>query len=309
MRVIFMGTPAFALPTLHALIASNNHEVVAVYSQPPRPAGRGQKLTPSPVHQLAEAHGIAVHTPISLKSPEAQAVFVEHRADVAVVAAYGLLLPQAILDAPVRGCINIHPSDLPRWRGAAPIQRTLMAGDINTACCIMQMNAGLDTGDILLREAYPIPPDMDAGGLHNAMAELGATLTLRVLNAPEWPTPTKQSEQGVTYAAKLTKADCALDWALPAQSLQHQIRGLSPSMGGVTILAGEPLKIFVASLGEGDASKPAGMLLDDALRINCGDGESLTPTLVQRAGKPRLSTQAFLQGNPVTQGTLLEKPQ
>jgi methionyl-tRNA formyltransferase len=309
MRVIFMGTPAFALPALRALIASTHHEVVAVYSQPPRPAGRGQKLTPSPVHQLAEAHGIALHTPLSLKPAEAQATFATHCADVAVVAAYGLLLPQAILDAPARGCVNIHPSDLPRWRGAAPIQRTLMAGDSHTACCIMQMNAGLDTGDILLREAYIIPPDMDAGGLHDAMAELGAALTLRLLNAPAWPKAVKQSEQGVTYAAKLTKADTMLDWAQPAHTLQHQIRGLSPSMGGVTILAGEPLKIFAASLGEGDRTKPAGMVLDNALRINCGDGKSLAPTLVQRAGKPRLSTQAFLQGNPVAQGTLLEKPQ
>lgn len=313
MRVIFMGTPAFAVPALAALIASA-HEVIAVYSQPPRPAGRGMKLTPSPVQQLAEQHGIPVFTPASLKPPEIRAAFAAHTADIAVVAAYGLLLPQAVLDAPRLGCINIHPSDLPRWRGAAPIQRTLMAGDIETACCIIQLELGLDTGPIHLREPFTIPDDMDAGGLHDVMAEMGAKQVLAVLDTltrhqalgtrhPLIP----QATAGITYAEKITKADRELDWSKPASVLLNQIRGLSPSPAATTQLNGEIIKIFKATVEQGDASKPAGYVLDNQLCINAGDGSALRLSDLQRAGKTRQNTVQFLQGFPVPAGSCAQK--
>lgn len=302
-----MGTPAFAVPALTALIASS-HEVVAVYSQPPRPAGRGLKLTPSPVQQLAEKNNIPVFTPTSLKSAEAQAQFASHSADIAVVAAYGLLLPQAILDAPRLGCINIHPSDLPRWRGAAPIQRTLMAGDSVTACCIIQLELGLDTGPIHLREPFTIPPDMDAGGLHDAMAQIGAKQVLDVLEQlalPMPPAPTPQSTSGITYAEKISKDDRAIDWTKPAASLLAQIRGLSPNPGATTDMIGETIKLFAASLEPGDASKSAGIALDDRLLINAGDGRALRLLELQRPGKIRQNAADFLQGFAVNRGSHL----
>lgn len=305
MRVIFMGTPHFAVPTLQALMDSS-HEVVAVYSQPPRPAGRGLKLTPSPVHQLAEAHGIAVFTPTSLKPTNIQAAFAAHKADIAVVAAYGLLLPQAILDAPRLGCINIHPSDLPRWRGAAPLQRTLMAGDTVTACCIMQLELGLDTGPIHLREAYTIPDEMDAGGLHDAMAAMGARQTLTVLemlDEPDAPPPTPQSAEGITYAEKITKEDRLLDWSRPAAELLSQIRGLSPVPAATTMMNGETIKLFAAKIEPGNPEKPAGIALDDQLLINAGDGRALRLTSLQRAGKTRTNGIQFLQGFAFPAGT------
>ncbi|MBX9725970.1 MAG: methionyl-tRNA formyltransferase [Rickettsiales bacterium] len=309
MRVIFMGTPAFAVPALAALIASA-HEVVAVYSQPPRPAGRGMKLTPSPVQQLAEKHGIDVHTPASLKPPEIQAAFAAHAADIAVVAAYGLLLPLAILDAPRLGCINIHPSDLPRWRGAAPIQRTLMAGDVETACCIIQLELGLDTGPIHLREPFTIPNDMDAGGLHDAMAEIGAKQVLTILNkltSVNPPAPMPQRSDGITYAEKITKADRELDWSKPASVLLNQIRGLSPSPAATTQLNGEIIKIFKANIEQGNASKPAGYVLDNQLCINAGDGRALRLSELQRAGKTRQNSAQFLQAFPVPAGSCAQK--
>lgn len=304
-----MGTPAFAVPALSALIASS-HEVVAVYSQPPRPAGRGLKLTPSPIQQLAETHAIPVFTPTSLKSTEAQAKYASHNADIAVVAAYGLLLPQAILDAPRLGCINIHPSDLPRWRGAAPIQRTLMAGDSETACCIIQLELGLDTGPIHLREPFTIPPEMDAGGLHDAMAKIGANQVLTVLErlaSPHAPAPTPQSTHGITYAEKITKDDRVLDWTKPASSLLAQIRGLSPNPGASTDINGETIKIFSASIEAGDADKPAGIVLDERLLINAGDGQALRLNMLQRPGKTRQNAADFLQGFPVNTGIHLQK--
>jgi methionyl-tRNA formyltransferase len=308
-RVIFMGTPAFAVPALATLIAAS-HEVVAVYSQPPRPAGRGLKLTPSPIHQLADKHGIPVFTPVSLKSAEAQTAFASHAADIAVVAAYGLLLPQAILDAPPLGCINIHPSDLPRWRGAAPIQRTLMAGDAETACCIIQLELGLDTGPVHLREPFTIPPDMDAGGLHDAMAHIGAKQVLDVLEQlalPTPPAPTPQSAHGITYAEKISKDDRALDWSKSGASLLAQIRGLSPSPGATTDINGDPIKIFSATIEAGDARKPSGMALDDRLLINAGDGQALRLIALQRPGKTRQNAADFLQGFPVNAGTSVQK--
>lgn len=309
MRVIFMGTPAFAVPTLAALLASS-HTVVAAYSQPPRPAGRGLKLTPSPIQQLAEAHHIPVYTPTSLKGEQAQAEFAAHRADIAVVAAYGLLLPQVILDAPRLGCINLHPSDLPRWRGAAPIQRTLMAGDTHTASCIMQLELGLDTGPIHLREPFTIPPEMDAGALHDAMAGIGARQTLALLEAlgaGTAPPPIPQSAVGVTYAEKISKDDRMLDWSRPAQVLLNQIRGLAPSPAASTVLQGELIKIFRAELAPGDATQPPGTVLNDQLCINAGDGQALRLLELQRPGKSRQLAAQFLQSSAVYAGTHAQK--
>lgn len=309
MRVIFMGTPHFAVPALQALIDSH-HDIVAVYNQPPRPAGRGMKLTPSPVHQFAEVNSIPVHTPLNLKSPEDQQIFAAHNADIAVVAAYGLLLPQAILDAPRLGCINIHPSDLPRWRGAAPIQRTLMAGDTHTACCIIQLELGLDTGPIHLRDAYAIPPTMNAGALMDTMAQLGAKQILTVLDnlsSANPPAPTQQSADGVTYAQKITKEDRILDWSLPAAALLSQIRGLNPAPAALISLNGEDIKLFAATIELGDAEKPSGIALDDQLLINCGQSSALRLTELQRPGKTRTSTAQFLQGFAVPRGTVAQK--
>jgi len=304
-----MGTPVFAVPALQALIDSE-HEVVAAYSQPPRPAGRGMRLTPSPIHQLAQAHGIPVHTPTTLKMLDTHHEFIAHAADIAVVAAYGLLLPQAVLDAPHLGCINIHPSDLPRWRGAAPIQRTLMAGDKHTACCIIQLELGLDTGPIHLREPYTIPPEMDAGGLHDAMAIIGARQVLAVLkslSSNQPPAPSPQSPDGVTYAEKITKADRALDWSRPASELFNQIRGLSPTPTATTTLNGEVIKLFAATIELGEATKPAGMALDNQLLINAGNGTALRLGELQRAGKSRQTAQQLLQSFPIPAGLMAQK--
>lgn len=309
MRVIFMGTPAFAVPTLQALIDSH-HQVIAAYSQPPRPAGRGMQLQPSPIQQLAQAHNIPVFTPTSLKSPEVQAEFTAHAADVAVVAAYGLLLPQAILDAPRLGCINIHPSDLPRWRGAAPIQRTLMAGDHHTACCIMHMEAGLDTGPVLVRTPFVIPPDMNGGQLHDTLALMGASQVLDVLAQLEKGslTPTAQAELGVTYAEKITKTDRILHWHHPAEKLHHQIRGLAPSPAAMMVIHGEIIKVFAASVEPGNPSKDPGITLDDSLLVNAANGTALRILELQRPGKTRTSAAQCLLGFSVSQGTLVMGP-
>lgn len=304
MKVVFMGTPAFTVPALEALLASE-HRIVAVYSQPPRPAGRGMKLTPSPVHQLAQKNNIPVHTPESLKPGDVQATFASLKADIAVVAAYGLLLPPSVLAAPRFGCINIHPSDLPRWRGAAPIQRTLMAGDRQTACCIIQLETGLDTGPIHLREPFDIPADMDAGGLHDAMATMGAKQVLQVLanlSSPQPPAPIPQSPDGITYADKITKEERALDWSLPAEALLAQIRGLSPAPAATATLNGETVKIFRAQTAAGDASKPAGIALDNQLLINAGNGTALRLTELQRPGRTRATAAEILQGFTLAAG-------
>lgn len=303
-----MGTPAFALPALEALIASP-HKVVAVYSQPPRPAGRGMKLTPSPVQLHAEKHAIPVFTPVSLKPAEAQKEFAAHKADVAVVAAYGLLLPQSILDAPRLGCINIHPSDLPRWRGAAPIARTLMAGDEQTACCIMQMDAGLDTGPVLVRAPFTIPPTMTAGELHDAMAKLGAELLMTALDALAQGKARgdAQPEHGVTYAAKITRDDQRIDWAKPAMNVVNHIRALSPSPGATTVVGGEQVKIYAGKVEKGDAGKMPGTALDNELLINTGDGGAVRITELQRPGKARQGAKDFLKGFKVAAGTHAER--
>ena len=301
MRLIFMGTPHFAVPTLQALIDSA-HEVIAVYSQPPRPAGRGQKLTASPVHQLAEAHGITVHTPVSLKNPEAQQIFSAYQADAAIVAAYGLLLPQAILDAPKQGCINIHPSNLPRWRGAAPLQRTIMAGDTETAMCIMQMEAGLDTGPVLLRQPISIPPGTTTAMLHDQMSHLGATSLLKVLNELPALTAQFQSAEGVTYATKISKAEARIDWKQPAQHVQQLVLGLNPAPGAYFSHGGEHIKVL---LGEAVANQGSpGTLIAEAT-IACGEG-ALRLIEIQRPGKKPQPISEALRGWNFPMGTVLE---
>ncbi len=305
-----MGTPAFALPALQALVESS-HEVVAVYSQPPRAKGRGLKETPSPVHQFAEERGLPVHTPVSLKSPETQAAFAAHKADVAVVAAYGLLLPQPILDAYPLGCINVHPSLLPRWRGAAPIQRTVMAGDKETGITIMQMNKGLDTGDILLVSPRYRVEDDTAGELHTALAERSGPIILEALEGLKNRTikPRKQPEDGVTYAKKITKDDCRIDWHEPAATINNKIRGLHPRPGAFFLYKGEAIKILEAQYADTPSAfthYPPGTILDDQGNvIVCGNG-ILFPITVQRPGKKPMSFEDMLRGHHIPEKTQLE---
>ncbi|MDX1975433.1 MAG: methionyl-tRNA formyltransferase [Rickettsiales bacterium] len=292
MRIVFMGTPAFAVPTLQALYEAG-HEIVAVYSQPPRPSGRGQKETPSPVHRYANEHNIPVLNPISLKTPEAQAAFAAHKAEVAVVVAYGLLLPKPILDAFPRGCINVHPSLLPRWRGAAPLQRTIMAGDSKTAIVIMQMDEGLDTGPMLLSAPLDIPAGMTAGQLHDLVADKAGALVLKVL--ADNPTPVAQPVDGVLYAKKISKDECRIDWNRPARDIYYHILGLCPAPGAFFEHKGEKIKIFDASYDTKATAAEPGTILDDQLTFACSDG-TLRPKLLQRPGKKPLPLSEFLHG-------------
>jgi methionyl-tRNA formyltransferase len=296
MRIVFMGTPIFALPALKALHEAG-HDIVAVYSQPPRPAGRGQKETPSVVHQYALEHSFPVYTPTSLKSSEVQTEFADHKADYAIVAAYGLLLPKPILDAYPLGCINIHPSLLPRWRGAAPIQRTIMAGDKDTGIAIMQMDEGLDTGDILAMQAFGIPDGMNAGELHAELSEHAAPLLLATLKKLQEGTctPVKQLDTGVEYAKKITKDECALDFSKSSERLYHQILGLSPAPGAYFTYNGEHIKIFDATFDNTAHGKQHSTILNDQLAIACGDGV-LYPKLLQRPNKKRMLLGEFLNG-------------
>lgn len=304
MRVVFMGTPAFAVPTLAALHEAG-HEIVAVYTQPPRPAHRGQKETPSPVHDYAAKHGLAVYTPEKLRSPESQAEFASHQADIAVVVAYGLLLPKPILEAYPLGCINVHPSKLPRWRGAAPLQRTIMAGDKDTAIVIMQMDAGLDTGDMLIVEPYVIPEGTTTGTLHDTLSVKAAPLVLQALEGLKNGsiTPVKQPEEGVEYARKITKEETRIDWSKPAADVRNLILGLAPSPGAFFSYNGEMIKIFDATLEAGHA--PAGTVIDDRLGIACADGV-LRPTMLQRPGKKRIAAEELLRGFTIPKGTRLD---
>lgn len=307
MRIVFMGTPDFSVPILTAIIGQG-YEVVAVYSQPPRPAGRrGLEVTKSPVHEKAEEFGIPVFTPKSLKGTEEQDVFASLEADVAIVVAYGLLLPQAILDAPRLGCYNGHASLLPRWRGAAPIQRAIMSGDTETGMMIMKMDAGLDTGPVAMAEKVAITPDMTAGELHDRLSLIGADLMVRALGALERESLTLQSqdEEGVTYAAKIDKAEARIDWSKPAQDVHNTIRGISPFPGawcemeinGVV----ERVKLQRSTLGEGSGAQETlpGTVLDDRLTIACGEGAVRLVTLQRSGGKP-LPAQEFLRGASVT---------
>jgi methionyl-tRNA formyltransferase len=288
MRIIFMGTPGFALPAMQGLIASS-HEIIAAYTQPARPSGRGQKLTPSPIQALAESHQIPVFTPTSLKTAEAQAGFAALAPDLAVVAAYGLILPEEILRIPKHGCINIHPSNLPRWRGAAPLQRAIMAGDSQSACCIMQMDQGLDTGAILAREKCALPAQINAGEWHDKMAKMGADMLMKVVAQINNGTvnATAQPEKGVTYAAKITKDDLEINWKQPAQAIYNHIRGLSPAPGAYCMIAGERVKILKSEVISNSCDADAGTIFkDNNLYIQAGDGLKVRLITVKRAGKP-----------------------
>lgn len=296
-----MGTPDFSVPVLEALVEAG-HDIAAVYCQPPRPAGRGKKETPTPVHQRALALGLPVRHPVSLKSPEAQADFAALDADVAVVVAYGLILPQAVLDAPRHGCLNIHASLLPRWRGAAPIHRAIMAGDAETGICIMQMEAGLDTGPVLLREATPIGAEETTGQLHDRLSQMGARLIVDALARLDDLVPSVQPEAGVTYAAKIDKAEAAVDWTRPATQVDRLIRGLSPFPGAWTLHDGQRIKLLGARLADG-AGAP-GEVLDDALTVACGTG-AVQLLRLQRAGRGAQDAAEFLRGQPLPKGTRL----
>ena len=291
MRVIFMGTPDFSVPVLDALVEAG-HDVVSVYCQPPRRAGRGKKERPTPVHARAEALGLPVRHPVSLRSEEAQADFAALGADVAVVVAYGLILPQPVLDAPRLGCLNIHASLLPRWRGAAPIHRAIMAGDAETGVCIMQMEAGLDTGPVLLREATPIGAEETTGALHDRLSVMGATLIVEALGQIEILEPEVQPEDGVTYAAKIDKAEARVDWTRPAAEVDRLIRGLSPFPGAWTEVGGERVKLLCSRLTEGQGS-PGDVL--DGFRVACGDG-AVEITQIQREGRRPVSAEEALRG-------------
>ena len=303
MRLVFMGTPDFSVPVLDALIAAG-HDIAAVYCQPPRPAGRGKKETPTPVHQRAAALGLPVRHPTSLKGAEAQADFAALNADVAVVVAYGLILPQAVLDAPKHGCLNIHASLLPRWRGAAPIHRAIMAGDAETGICIMQMEAGLDTGPVLLREATLIGETETTGQLHDRLSQMGARLIVTALEQLNDLTPAPQPAEGVTYAAKIDKSEAAVDWTRPAVDVDRQIRALSPFPGAWIDHDGQRIKLLASRLATGEGSP--GTVLDDALTVACGTG-AVQLLRLQRAGRGAQDTTEFLRGSPLPKGTVLSR--
>ena len=301
MRIIFMGTPDFAVPALRALVEAG-HEVVAAYSQPPRPGGRrGKELTPSPVHKAAEALGIEVRHPVSLKGADEQAAFAALEADIAVVAAYGLILPQAVLDAPRLGCLNIHASILPRWRGAAPIQRAILAGDPTTGVTIMQMEAGLDTGP-MLATLRTVIEDKTAGALTEELADKGAQLMVGTLRDLAVHRAVTQPEDGVTYAKKIDKAEARIDWSASAEQIERQVRAFAPVPGAFFELDGERYKVRAATIAQG-SGKP-GATLDDALTVTCGTG-ALAITRIQRAGKPEMATADLLRGRAIPAGTEL----
>ncbi|MEZ5744202.1 MAG: methionyl-tRNA formyltransferase [Sphingomonadaceae bacterium] len=301
MRIIFMGTPDFAVPALVAL-AEAGHEIVAAYSQPPRPGGRrGKQLTPSPVQVEAERRGIAVRHPASLKGAEEQQSFAALEADIAIVAAYGLILPQAILDGTRLGCINIHASLLPRWRGAAPIQRAILSGAEETGVTIMQMEAGLDTGPMLLAETTPVA-GKTAGDLTDELAAMGGRLVVQVLEDLSAYPPEPQPEEGVTYAKKIDKAEARLDFAADAAQVERQVRAFAPAPGAWFEWDGERYKVWEVEALEG-SGKP-GEVLDDTLTIACGSG-AIRPLRIQRAGKPAMATADLLRGKPIAPGTIL----
>jgi methionyl-tRNA formyltransferase len=307
LRLVFMGTPDFAVPTLVEIIG-RGHEVVAVYTRAPRPAGRGMDMTPSPVEVAARRLGLPVLTPKSLRNDEAAATFRAHGADAAIVVAYGLILPKTILGAVPLGCFNLHGSALPRWRGAAPINRAVMAGDAATAVMVMRMEEGLDTGPVAMAEQVTILPDMTAGELHDKLAPLGADLMGRALAALEKGalTLTPQSENGVTYAAKIEKSETRIDWRRSWQAVHDHIRSLSPFPGAWFELAGPgtPVRIKVLRTTRGDGAGTPGTVLDDQLTIACGDG-AVRILQLQRAGKQPMTAEAFLRGTPLAAGTSL----
>jgi methionyl-tRNA formyltransferase len=301
LRLIFMGTPEFAVPTLLELVAQG-HEIAAVYTRVAKPAGRGMKLQPTPVEQEARRLGIPVLTPVTLKTPEAVAEFRAHEADAAVVVAYGMILPQAILDAPQYGCFNLHASLLPRWRGAAPINRAIMAGDTESGVMVMKMDAGLDTGDVAMAERMAITDAMTAADLHDALAPLGGDLMARAMGALERGRLqfTKQRDEGVTYAAKIDKAEARIDWNKPARAVLRHIHGLSPFPGAWCEMAieAEPARVKILRGEIAGGSGTAGDVLDDRLTIACEDG-ALRIRELQRAGKQPMKAEEFLRGTPL----------
>ncbi len=303
LRLAFMGSPDFAVPALLALHAAG-HAIAAVYCQPPRPAGRGQREQPCPVHRAARTLGLTVRTPARLRhATDEHVAFAALGLDAAVVAAYGLILPPAMLAAPARGCLNIHASLLPRWRGAAPIHAAILAGDARTGISIMQMDAGLDTGPVLLAESVPIPPRATAAGLHDVLADLGARLILRAL--AERPAPVPQPAAGATYAPRLTREDGRIDWTQPAEALDRRVRAFLPWPGCFTTLGGQMLKVLAAR-AEPDAAGEAapGTVLDAGLLVACGQG-ALRLERVQLAGRAPLDAADFLRGHPVPAGASL----
>lgn len=308
LNIVFMGTPDFSVPALEAIHAAG-HDVLAVYSQPPRPAGRGMAERPSPVHAKAAALGIPVRTPRALRDADQQTLFADLRADAAVVIAYGLILPMPILAAPRLGCFNVHASALPRWRGAAPIQRAIMAGDTETAVMVMRMEEGLDTGPVGMTKRVPIGPDMTAGELHDVLASRGAELIVRALAALENGTfvPVPQPDGGVTYAAKIDKKEAEIDFARPAAEVHNHIRGLSPFPGAWFEAAppgGKPERIKVLRSTLGDGRGQPGEVLDDRLTIACGEG-AVRLVEIQRAGKRAMTSEEFLRGFTLPRGTRL----
>jgi methionyl-tRNA formyltransferase len=310
LRIAFMGSPAIAVGVLEALIAAG-HDIASVYSQPPRPSGRGQKLTPTPVQAFAEARGLEVRTPKSLKGAEAQEAFAALGLDAAVVVAYGLILPQPVLDAPRLGCLNMHASILPRWRGAAPIQRAIMAGDTETGVDAMMMEAGLDTGPVLASVRTPITPQDTAGTLHDRLAGLAAELAPRALAglADGALRPVPQAEEGATYAHKITADDQRIDWARPAAEIDCQIRGLSPSPGAwcEADLGQGPvrLKLLFSELTDLPTTAFPGAAIDDQLTVACGDGRAVRLLKLQKPGGKPLDAREFLTGTPVAEGAIV----
>lgn len=300
MRLIFMGTPDFAVPTLVEL-AARGHEIAAVYTRAPKPAGRGMDVQHTPVEQEARRLALAVHTPRTLKDEQAQAAFRAHNADAAVVVAYGLILPKSVLEAPRLGCFNVHASLLPRWRGAAPINRAIMADDAESGVTIMKMDEGLDTGAMAMAERIQIGADMTAGELHDALSRLGADLMLRALAAAERGSLalTPQPAAGVTYANKISKNETRIDWSKPWKQVHDHIRGLSPFPGAWFEIDGVRVKALRST--KGDGSGAAGTVLDNKLTIACGAG-AVRLTQVQRAGKQPMSADEFLRGTPVKPG-------
>jgi methionyl-tRNA formyltransferase len=301
LRLIFMGTPDFAVPTLLELVA-HGHEIAAVYTRVAKPAGRGMKLQPSPIEQEARRLGIPVMTPTTLKTPQALEAFRAHDAEAAVVVAYGMILPQAILDSPKLGCFNLHASLLPRWRGAAPINRAIMAGDAETGVMVMKMDAGLDTGDVAMAERIAITDAMTAADLHDALARLGGDLMVRAIGALERGSLqlTGQSEQGVSYAAKIDKAESRIDWNRPARAVLRHIHGLSPFPGAwcEMPIEGQPMRVKVLRCAAAERGGAAGDLLDDRLTIACGEG-AIRILELQRAGKAPMKAEEFLRGTPL----------
>jgi methionyl-tRNA formyltransferase len=306
LRLVFMGTPDFAVPTLVEIVG-RGHDVAAVYTRAPKPAGRGMEMQITPVEREARRFGLPVLTPKTLRTDDALAVFRAHNADAAVVVAYGLILPKPILDAVPLGCFNLHASLLPRWRGAAPINRAIMAGDATSGVTVMRMEEGLDTGPIALAERVPIGADMTAGELHDALARLGADLMVRALGALERGTLqfTPQSEEGVTYATKIDKGETRIDWAKPWQAVHDHCRGLSPFPGAWFELPGNPsVRVKVLRTTRGEGSGAPGTVLDDRLTVAC-DGGAVRLVQLQRAGRQPMTAEDFLRGTPVAPGTLL----